>query len=117
MFGKQLKNLRKESKLTQKEFAQAINVAVGTVGMWEIGKREPDFKTATRIADYFGVSTDYLLGRTEEKEEKEPTPVAGDGLATKKLLLIQKIMQMELDTEMIDRLNQVADSVLAKRDE
>ena len=39
--------------------------------MWETGKREPDFETTKRIADYFGVSVDYLLGR--EDTQKAPT--------------------------------------------
>lgn len=81
MFADRLKILRRGAKLTQKEFAQAINVAVGTVGMWEIGKREPDFNTTSRIADFFDVSVDYLLGREDPKET--PTPVSESGLSEK----------------------------------
>ena len=67
MFPDRLKELRKSSGLTQVQFAEAFNIAKGTIGMWESGKREPDFETAQRIADFFGVTVDYLLGRSNEK--------------------------------------------------
>ena len=41
MFAERLKTLRETVELTQKELAKILDVAVGTVGMWEIGKREP----------------------------------------------------------------------------
>ena len=72
MFAERLQALRKEANLTQREFAQAVNVAVGTVGMWEIGKREPTFDTVNQIADFFEVFVDYLLGRTDQQEKLTP---------------------------------------------
>ena len=77
MFAERLRLLRKKHSLTQVHFAQILNVANGTVAMWETGKREPDFETILRIADFFHVSVDYLLGRDEEK----PTPMNGSGLS------------------------------------
>ena len=68
MFAEKLKELRKAKGLTQIQFALDFHVASGTVGMWETGRREPDFETTRRIADYFGVSVDYLLGRTEKRD-------------------------------------------------
>lgn len=93
MFSEQLRNLRKRADLTQKEFAQMLNVAVGTVGMWEIGKREPDFKTVNRIADFFHVSTDYLFGRKEDREK--PTPDDGDGLTPEFVRLYEQLSEEE----------------------
>lgn len=77
MFADRLRLLRKKHSLTQVQFAQKLNVANGTVAMWETGKREPDFDTILRIADFFHVSVDYLLGRDTEK----PTPMNGSGLS------------------------------------
>lgn len=68
MFSLKLKELRENSGLSQKAFSQKIGVSQSTVGMWESNKREPNFETTEKIADYFKVSTDYLLGR-----ETEPT--------------------------------------------
>ena len=67
MLSKKLKLLRKEFNLSQTEFALKLNLSKGAVGMYETDKREPDFDTLIRIADYFGVTLDYLLGRTEER--------------------------------------------------
>jgi transcriptional regulator with XRE-family HTH domain len=39
-----------------------MGVAVGTVGNWETNSREPDIQTLTRLADYFRITVDYLLG-------------------------------------------------------
>ena len=65
MFMLRLKELREEKGMNQREFAAALGVSPATVGMWESGAREPrSFKQLQRIADYFAVSTDYLLGNT-----------------------------------------------------
>lgn len=65
MFAQTLRQLRKEKGLTQIQFARLFSVASGTIAMWETGKREPDFDTMQRLADFFGVTVDYLLGRDE----------------------------------------------------
>ena len=62
-----LKELRKEQGLSQLLFAKKINVAQNTVSNWENGIRMMDLTTATQIAKYFNVSTDYLLGVSDER--------------------------------------------------
>lgn len=74
MFSQRLKELRKANGLTQIQFAEQFNIAKGTVGMWETGKREPDFDTISRIADYFQTTVDYLLGRTDDPYDYENDP-------------------------------------------
>ncbi len=63
MFSIRLKELRQKHNLSQKEFAEILKVSTGTVGNWEIGLREPDFKMLIRIADIFNVPCDYILDR------------------------------------------------------
>ncbi|WP_425595529.1 helix-turn-helix domain-containing protein [Priestia flexa] len=76
IFGKRLATLRKEKGISQYEFADRIGFSRGQVANYEQGKREPDYETLQKIADFFDVSTDYLLGRTdnpdliEEKNEE-----------------------------------------------
>lgn len=62
-----LKQLRGKHKLTQEEFAVKLGIARSTYSGYETGKTEPDNETLQKIADYFEVSTDYLLGRTDSK--------------------------------------------------
>lgn len=66
MYSERLKELRKNKKLTQKEVAEKIGVARTTYAMYEQNRREPDNETLQKIADFFNVTTDYLLGRTDD---------------------------------------------------
>ncbi|AFK87451.1 MULTISPECIES: helix-turn-helix domain-containing protein [Thermoanaerobacterium] len=64
-FAKRLSELRNEFKLTQKELADKLGVSRGTIGMYEIGQRDPDTDTLLKLSELFNVSVDYLLGNTD----------------------------------------------------
>ncbi|WP_017728293.1 helix-turn-helix domain-containing protein [Halalkalibacterium ligniniphilum] len=66
MFPERLRKLRKKHGLTMKALGKSINVAESTISGYENGNRKPDMDTLQQLADYFAVSTDYLLGRTKE---------------------------------------------------
>jgi transcriptional regulator with XRE-family HTH domain len=67
MFGERLRELRKsKTKYTMKEFGRIFNLAESTISGYETGSRKPDMETIQRLADYFEVSIDYLLGRTDD---------------------------------------------------
>ena len=61
-FSRKLRYLLTVNELTQKEFADRIQFAPSTIGGYIRGVAEPDFDTLITIADFFKVSTDYLLG-------------------------------------------------------
>ncbi|MCX7710112.1 MAG: helix-turn-helix domain-containing protein [Clostridia bacterium] len=63
-----LKQLRDERGLSQKDIAEHLGITRQAVAFYELGKREPDYQILRRLADYFGVSIDYLLGRVHCKE-------------------------------------------------
>ncbi len=65
-FSLKLKELREERGFSQAQLAKALNVGVGSVGMWESTDRIPPAKKLVKIAEYFHVSTDYLLGRSDK---------------------------------------------------
>ena len=69
--AERLKTLRKEKNITQEEFADVMKVSSRAVRFYEAGKREPTFSSLTAIADYFGVSTDYLLVRSDDPRSEE----------------------------------------------
>lgn len=72
MFKDEFRRLRKQRNLTQSEIAEVFDVAQSTITSWELGTRNPDIETLLKIADYFCVSTDELLGkRIPENEEKD----------------------------------------------
>ena len=58
------KELRKEKKLTQTELAKQLNIDQTTVSKWELDKALPDTATLIKLAEFFDVSTDYLLSRS-----------------------------------------------------
>lgn len=74
--GNIFKNLRKAKQLTQKELADIFNVDQTTVSKWEVGKAIPDYGTLQKLADYFNVSVDYLLGREEKMPAGFPTDIS-----------------------------------------
>jgi HTH-type transcriptional regulator, competence development regulator len=63
--------LRKAKKLRQEDIAKILGIARTTYAMYEQGNREPDFDTLNKIADYFEVTIDHLLGREEKRKTKE----------------------------------------------
>lgn len=65
MFKERLKELRKMNGITQKELATHLGFTHVAVVKWENGQREPDFSTVVKIAKFFNVSTDYLLGKVD----------------------------------------------------
>lgn len=70
MFGERLRTLRKEKNLTMKDLGKKFSVAESTISGYEIGNRKPDMQMLQQIADFFDVSTDYLLGRTDERTQE-----------------------------------------------
>lgn len=71
MFSDRLKKLRTAQGISQVEFAKRFDISTGTIGNWEVGNREPDFNTVQKIADYFDVSIDYLLGRSDDPSPRQ----------------------------------------------
>lgn len=60
-----LAELRKSKNISQKDFAKYLNISQGNLCEWEKGRIEPSIDFMKKIADYFDVSIDYLVGRTD----------------------------------------------------
>ncbi len=63
-----LKKVRKERKISQLKLAIDLNMNQNSISRYETGEREADYETLIKFADYFDVSIDYLLERTENPE-------------------------------------------------
>lgn len=66
-FGERLKLLRLEEGLTQIELGKQFNLGKTAISLYENNERFPDKETLDKMADFFGCSVDYLLGRTDLK--------------------------------------------------
>lgn len=60
-----IRELRKEKGLTQLQFCQKLNITQSTLSGWECGRWQPDNDTLIKLAEYFSVTVDYILGRNE----------------------------------------------------
>ena len=86
MFSERLKELRMRHGYSQSELAKAIGVERTRYNKWEAAGTEPSFAVLVKIADFFNVSTDYLLGRVDIpdghliQKEKLPTSLVDSGV-------------------------------------
>lgn len=71
MIGNQLKELRSVTKRTQAEVAEHLEISRAAYSHFENNRNEPDNDMLAKLADYFHVTTDYLLGRDGKEENQE----------------------------------------------
>ncbi|WP_018085681.1 helix-turn-helix domain-containing protein [Desulfurispora thermophila] len=64
-FSERLRQLRENKKISRDDLASHLGLSYWAISKYETGERTPDHTTLERIADYFGVSVDYLLGRND----------------------------------------------------
>lgn len=92
-FGKRLRDLRVHRGLSQEELGKILSLDKSTISLYESGKREPAQDTLQQIADYFKVSLDYLMGRTDQ-------PISGPlpNWVTELSPEIREFLQKEVET-------------------
>ena len=66
-FAQRMKELRSEKKRTQTDMAELLGIKVRAYQYYESGTHYPEVPNLIKLADYFGVTTDYLLGRSEKR--------------------------------------------------
>lgn len=65
--SERMRSLRKEKNLKQEELTELIGIPIRTYRRYEIGEREPTVSALWKIADFYNVSVDYLIGRTDSR--------------------------------------------------
>lgn len=78
MLGNNIKELRKQKHLTQKDLAKLMHVSQQTIGAWETERAIPGSDTLALLASLFNVSTDYLLGRDPKEDDLKTADLADD---------------------------------------
>ena len=74
VFGRRLKELREEKDMKQSDLAKILECSSSAIGMYEQGRRYVDLDGLKKIAEYFDVSADYLIGRTDIKKFEDFPP-------------------------------------------
>ena len=69
MFSEKLKELRREQNVSQENLGKVLGYSRTAISAYELGRNEPSFSELIKIADFFNVSIDYLLGRTNKPQE------------------------------------------------
>ena len=72
MFSDRLKKLRDENNVSQFDLSNYLGISQQALSKWENEKTEPDNESLVKIANYFNVSIDYLLGNSESKQIEKP---------------------------------------------
>ncbi|WMT29961.1 helix-turn-helix transcriptional regulator [Bacillus aerius] len=72
MLGKRITSLRKQAGLTQEELAKKLNVSRSALSQYELGTRDPNYELLIKIANFFEVTTDYLLTGKELNSSSNP---------------------------------------------
>ena len=67
IFAERMRLLRKEKKKTQTEMAELLGIKLRAYQYYESGTSYPEIPNLIKLADYFGVTTDYLLGRSDQR--------------------------------------------------
>lgn len=95
--GQRLKYLRLQKNMTQEQLAEIIGISRSALSMYELNEREPDIETIVKFADFFQVSTDYLLGRVDHPAKTAPHSY--DELKELIRLVIQEIREEYRDPQ------------------
>lgn len=86
--GERLKTLRLERRMTQKQIADRLGVAISAVSSYEADQRYPSYDSLVKLADIYYVSTDYLIGRTASRN------IDVEGLEEEDLALISQLISV-----------------------
>lgn len=86
MLGENIRRLRQERGLCQEELGRKIGASKQSVSNWENGNIVPSIDLLVRLADFFGVSTDYLLGRQNQRT------LNADGLTDFQITHVQQLI-------------------------
>ena len=112
-FGNVLKELRNEKHLTGEELGKALSVTKVAISNWENGNRTPDTDMLKKIANYFDVSLDYLLGRTDERNLNTDKPQLNENITTISAHRINGDID-NLPDEAIDKINDYIEMIKLK---
>jgi transcriptional regulator with XRE-family HTH domain len=103
MIGKRLRELRKNKDISQEELSRIVGVTTSSITFYENDGRNPSYEVLVKIANYFCVTTDYLLGLTEDKNNIVNVP---SGYA----LVLSQAMEGEISPEKLKKLIEFAKS-------
>lgn len=119
-FSRTLSRMRKDKKISQREASEHLRISQALLSHYENGLREPGFEFLCRAADYYGCSTDYLLGRTLDKQgislildpEEGAEDISGEGRGDERSFkIISSATSMLLELARLSESEELAEAV------
>jgi transcriptional regulator with XRE-family HTH domain len=110
-FSLRLKDIREKNNITQTQFAKIFDIGVSTIGMWESSKRKPPAEMLLKIADYFNVTVDYLLGRENAEKFPDTSNTNHNGTIVKILPKSGERLEYVIPDENINTFLKIVDSL------
>lgn len=92
-----IKELRTEKNFTQKQIGEIINCNQSAIGKYERGELEPTLSNLVKLADFFGVTTDYLLGREDDFGVISATKITSPALSDDERELLAAFKKLNHD--------------------
>lgn len=106
--GQRLRRLRKEKDLTIRQMAKQFNIGKTTVANYEKDDRKPDYEMIRKFAEYFDVTVDYLVGRTDDPNiyiiEKEKLPKEFQDIGIEYMEVAKEMKDKEISPEKIKKI-------------
>ena len=115
--GSRIKQLRQENNLTQKELAEKLSIGLTTISNYETGYSIPDVQMLLKIANIFGVSIDYLAGKTDQRNSSTDPLLEGFPEGVQILRRANRELTPEAKARMIEIANIFIDSVNREKGE
>lgn len=113
LIGQKIKDLRKQKNITQDDLSKIIGITTSAVGLIETDARNPSLEVLTKLADYFDVTTDYLLGMTDNSQHN--VAEIPDELKRVGVELIEVMDNYKLTLDDIKIIKQIADKIVENK--
>lgn len=104
-FAKRLKSLREERKLSQTELANALEISRGSLSFYENAERTADIEILYKVSKYFGVTLDYLIGKSDNRTKENAVIGEVLGLSDKSIKVLRDYMEQGYGDNFIKTLN------------
>ncbi len=111
MINERLAELRQQKGVSRRELSFALGLEQSTYGKYELGQRQPSLEILQKLADYFDVSTDYILGKSEDPTVELNIPSQLEGVH----VAFNRGEFEDLTQEEVDRIAEFAQFVKSQR--
>ncbi len=113
-FGNKLRYFRKKMGFTQKELAQKLNISASTIGMYEQGRREPDFKILNNICNILSLNSAILLSNSKSSELNETVKILVNLLDSLNITVNKNTLETKMKKKIIEIIKNNLDNTIEK---